>query len=233
LNTGSTLISTSNPGQRPNAFFVEQPPSLTLATHFHAANQFQVFVHGSGRLGKHEIAPVTVHYTNAFSPYGPINSLADGLCYFTFRDDYDPGARFLPEAIVELQKTKRRYATSKPLDAPKDRPITTEQRIDMIPLAEDGMGAIRVDAPNKATMLTRMDPAHNDRFILVLTGEIDCGDTVIGPRDCIFLARDEAPLVTARDGGASLLLLQFPNTGPWKPDGVARRQTVPRKEIAG
>jgi hypothetical protein len=215
----STLISTSNPGQRPNAFLVEQPPSSTLATHFHTANQFQVFVHGSGRLGRHKIAPVTVHYTNAFSPYGPINSLADGLHYYTFRDDYDPGARFLPEAILDLQKTKRRYATSVPLGVPLERPITTERRFDMIPLAEDGVAAIRVDAPSGATVMTEMGSAHSDRYILVLTGEIDCTDAVVGARACIFLAQDEAPSVTARDGGACFLLLQFPKTGPWKPDG--------------
>src|SRR3546814_2583395 len=53
---------------------------------------------------------VSVHYANAHTPYGPIRAEAEGLHYFTLRDDFDPGARFMPGARPELKPVRRRHA---------------------------------------------------------------------------------------------------------------------------
>src|SRR5918997_5705706 len=52
----------------PMAFLVEQSAGSTVQAHFHAANQFQVVVAGRGMLGRHEVAPICVHYTNVHRP---------------------------------------------------------------------------------------------------------------------------------------------------------------------
>src|SRR3954464_12357154 len=65
----------------PMAFLVEQPPGSVVQTHFHEANQFQLVVGGSGTLGKHAVQPIAVHYSNAFSAYGPITAGEEGLQY--------------------------------------------------------------------------------------------------------------------------------------------------------
>src|SRR6185369_6237393 len=54
----------------PNAYLVCQQPGAALHPHFHQADQFQVFVAGSGRIGKHPVSAVTVHFAAAHSPYG-------------------------------------------------------------------------------------------------------------------------------------------------------------------
>src|SRR5919199_2365261 len=80
----------------PMAFLVEQSAGSTVQAHFHAANQFQVVIGGSGMLGRHAVAPISVHYVNAFSAYGPLRAGETGLHYFTLRNGYDPGARYVP-----------------------------------------------------------------------------------------------------------------------------------------
>ncbi len=53
---------------------------------------------GSGRLGLHDIASVAVHYTDAYSAYGPIVAADDGVSWFTLRNAWDPGARYMPDS---------------------------------------------------------------------------------------------------------------------------------------
>ena len=73
----------------PTCYLVEQEPS------FHRANQFQVIVSGRGKLGREPVSALAVHYAGAYTPYGPIVSEADGIDYFTIRDAFDPGARWM------------------------------------------------------------------------------------------------------------------------------------------
>lgn len=208
----STFISASGGemDRRPNGFLVEQEGNSEIQPHFHKSNQFQVFVHGEGHLGKHKIAPVTVHYTNADSPYGPLLSGENGLHYYTLRDDYDAGARFIPGAISELRKGNRRYATSDPAPAPDPVAIERIERTSMIPYEPDGLGALRVDAPSGAMIETTIGPTINDRYLLVLAGAIDAKGQHLSSGSCIFIPRDEVPTISVPVGGSSLLLMQFP-----------------------
>src|SRR4051794_28988985 len=81
------------------AFLVEQDPGSTANAHYHCQDQFQLVVHGGGTLGLHEFGPVTVHFTGAHTAYGPIRALDDeGVWYFTLRNGFDPGARFMSMA---------------------------------------------------------------------------------------------------------------------------------------
>src|ERR1700709_2921563 len=84
----------------PMAFLVEQDPGSTANAHYHQQDQFQLVVNGHATLGLHEVRPVTVHFTGAHTAYGPIRASAEeGGWYFTLRNGFDPGRRFitLPE----------------------------------------------------------------------------------------------------------------------------------------
>jgi hypothetical protein len=80
----------------PMAFLVEQSAETVVQAHFHQANQWQVVVGGGGMLGRHAVEPVAVHYTNAFSSYGPLTAGPRGLHYFTLRNGYDPAPATCP-----------------------------------------------------------------------------------------------------------------------------------------
>jgi len=56
----------------PMAFLVEMGPGAVTRPHFHQADQFQVVVAGRGMLGDREFSDGAVHYTDAYSAYGPI-----------------------------------------------------------------------------------------------------------------------------------------------------------------
>src|SRR5476649_941536 len=79
----------------PQAFLVESEGERLARAHFHTVDQWQIFVGGNGKMGKHDVAPVTIHYANAFTPYGPLNPGPQGLAYMTLRPKYDPGAQYL------------------------------------------------------------------------------------------------------------------------------------------
>jgi hypothetical protein len=108
----------------PMAFLVEQDPGGTANAHFHRQDQFQLVVGGYGMLGRHEVRPVTVHFTGAHTAYGPIRASEDeGVAYFTLRNGFDPGARFMtiPENRVALRTIpgrRHRESVAGPLGNP-------------------------------------------------------------------------------------------------------------------
>ena len=98
----------------PMAFLVEQSAGSTVQAHFHAANQFQVVVAGRGMLGRHEVAPICVHYTNAFNSYGPICAGGEGLNYFTLRKGYGGKTVLTGTGKLDLQVPRDRLASFDP-----------------------------------------------------------------------------------------------------------------------
>ena len=97
-------IGNSHKNQRgPQAFLVElEKPGHIIKPHFHHVDQFQIVVDGGGTLGKHELQPVTVHYTDSFTPYGPIVAGDEGLKFFNFRPCADVGAEYMPGSRERL-----------------------------------------------------------------------------------------------------------------------------------
>ncbi len=142
----------------PMAFLVEQDPGSTAQAHYHQQDQFQLVVGGHGTMGTHAIRPVTVHFTGAHTAYGPIKASADeGVWYFTLRNGFDPGAKFMtmPENRVALRTVKgrrHREAVAGPLEAPT---APTETLLGPEP---DGMCAWRFALPAGAAV-TGSDPA--------------------------------------------------------------------------
>jgi hypothetical protein len=197
----------------PMAFLVEQPPGSVVASHFHEANQFQIVVAGDGRLGSHPVEPVAVHYSNAFSAYGPITAGPDGLQYFTLRNGYDRGARYLPGAREEMRGVRRRFrdAFAEPV-APEAAVPEDASAAVLIPEAADGMGAWRHRLPPGA-VLAGLDPASGDgQFWVVTGGSLRTAEgEVLSPMSCAFVAPDEPPFAaTAGEAGLDVVLVQFP-----------------------
>ena len=83
---------------RPQVFLVEMRPGETILPHYHAVDQFQIFVAGSGSLVRNQAAnPVTVHYVDHHTGYGPVSAGAQGLSYFALRPKTDSGPVYLHE----------------------------------------------------------------------------------------------------------------------------------------
>ena len=178
----------------PVAFLVEQDPGTTVAAHFHQADQFQLIVAGGGTLGRHEVAPGTVHFVAAHSAYGPIRAGAAGLSYFTLRNGWDPGARYMPGARGELPRGRsHREASGGAIDA-----------------APDGLVATPAALQPGAAM-TGPAPEDGESFWVVLDGSLILDGQRLGPRSCVFLAAGEQrPEARAGEAGARVMAMRFP-----------------------
>ncbi len=189
----------------PVAFLVEQDPGMTVSAHFHQSDQFQVMVQGGGRLGTHDVHPVAVHFSGAFSAYGPIRAGAEGLHYFTLRNGWDPGARYMPGARADLPRVRRhREAVAGPLS------VGTGFETVLGP-EPDGLAAWRWRLSNGAR-LDGPDPAGGrGQFWLVLDGALERDGELFGRHSCVFVGPDEPGLAAAAGaGGLDVLAVQFP-----------------------
>ncbi len=55
----------------PQAGMARKPEGYVTGAHFHDAAQFQLLLEGSAKFPKHQLAPISVHYSDANTPYGP------------------------------------------------------------------------------------------------------------------------------------------------------------------
>lgn len=191
----------------PVAFLVEQDPGVTVHAHFHQADQFQVMIEGAGRLGTHDVEPISVHFGAAFSPYGPIRAGAAGLHYFTLRNGWDPGARYMPGARSELPRPRpyRMALSQLPLDD------AAPGRSTVLGPEPDGLGAWRWHLREGEAFQGPGPAAGRGQFWLVIDGRLEC-DAILGRKSCLFV-RPEEPALGGRagTGGLDILALQFPS----------------------
>jgi hypothetical protein len=181
----------------PMAFLVEQDPGAVVGAHYHQADQFQIVVAGSGRLGIHDVAAGAVHYAGAWSAYGPLSAGAAGLSYFTLRNGWDPGARYMevPANRADLRA----------------RPRGHREVVGHLPQAPDGLWAetFRLAA---GEALAGPAPARGfGQFWIVLRGSLRHDAATLGPRSCVFIAPEDAPMHgCAGSEGLEAVAVQFP-----------------------
>ena len=195
----------------PMAFLVEQDPGSTANAHYHQQDQFQLVVGGHGTLGLHEIRPVTVHFTGAHTAYGPIKAgPQDGVWYFTLRNGFDPGARFMTigdnrSALRTVPNRKHRESVAGPLEAPT---APTQTLLGPDP---DGMTAWRYTLQPGETV-TGPDPAHGrGQYWVVTAGTLLHAEEALPKMSCAFVYPDE-PAFQARAGSEAteVIAMQFP-----------------------
>jgi hypothetical protein len=195
----------------PMAFLVEQDPGSTASAHYHQQDQFQLVVGGHGTMGLHEIRPVTVHFTGAHTAYGPIKASQDeGVWYFTLRNGFDPGARFMtmPEnrkALRTIPGRTHRESVAGPLLPPT---TPTETLLGPDP---DGMTAWRYNlGPHQS--VTGPEPTNSrGQYWVVINGSLTHSAETLPRLSCAFVYPDDAAFqASAGPDGAELIAMQFP-----------------------
>ena len=219
--------NTLQPGQTPPAagtlypmaFLVEKEPHAVTRPHFHEADQYQVIVQGGGRLGTHSVGTVAVHYTDAWSAYGPIVAADEGISWFTLRNAWDSGARYMPAAREQLRAARvrnfqHREATSppQPVASVTDLAHGGVSCTAVIARTPDGMATWRCRLPPGASVAGPDPSTGGGQFWIVLSGSAaTSGAAFLPANSCIFVGPQDGALgVTAGDGGAETLCLQFP-----------------------
>ncbi|MBO9354443.1 hypothetical protein GG851_10585 [Bordetella petrii] len=156
----------------PQALIARQARGWTLPVHFHMQHQFQVVLRGQGTLGKHLLAPGSVHYASPQSAYGPIVAGDDGLDYFTLRVLTDKGAWYMPESrkFMKMGMFKEQKAGA------ALRAAAAQGWHVLIPHRNDGLGAWAwVGEPGIKHALA--EPiSQSGRFYVAVRGSYSLGD---------------------------------------------------------
>ncbi|HTI82642.1 MAG TPA: hypothetical protein VL614_19485 [Acetobacteraceae bacterium] len=204
----------------PMAFLVEKEPHAVVKPHFHQADQYQVVVQGGGRLGTHDVGTVAVHYTDAWSAYGPIVAADEGISWFTLRNAWDSGARYMPAARDQLRAARQqsfahREATAPPMPALAAAELARTKKLGCATVLEqtaDGMASWRYRLPGGVSLRGSAPSEGGGQFWIVLSGAASVADSADLPvNSCLFVGPDDRPLTAlAGVGGAELLCVQFP-----------------------
>jgi hypothetical protein len=209
----------------PQLLLVEQPvPGSTILPHYHSTDQFQIFLDGSGKLGKHDINPVSIHYTNRYTGYGPIVAGPSGVSYYVLRPEFDQlvtGQYLHVPELREKLKRQRGRKRSIVVDAVAVKTLDELSRLGT-PVSErvidaesdehdPGMFA-DVLSMGPAMSYTGPDPATGGgQVFLVLQGSMRCNDAVYTLRSGLALTREEkAVTLMSGDTGVQALVLQYP-----------------------
>ena len=161
-----------------------------------------------------------MHYTDAWSAYGPIVAADEGIAWFTLRNAWDSGARYMPTAREQLraaraQNLQHREATAPPMPVASAADLARTDRLScatVIAQTPDGMATWRYRLPAGASV-SGPDPREGGgQFWIVLSGAASAGGSaLLPPNSCVFVAPDDGSLtVTAGVAGAEAMCLQFP-----------------------
>lgn len=203
-------------GTSPGAqvFVVEQSPNSISCAHFHPVDQFQVVVAGGGQLGRHDIAPYTVHYSNPYTGYGPIVAGSEGISYVTLRRVADMHPPFyLPDAKVHLKPGERlnlsseRFVPGEPgkLELAACEPVITPR--------PDGVGAWLLRVPAHSVAAAPGEGNGGGQFRLVIAGAMKTEGELLPRLGCAFTGPDESGReIAAGPEGVEVLVMQFSGT---------------------
>ena len=216
----------ANDDGRPQGFLVHQPPNAVTPAHFHEPNQFQVFVSGNGRMGAAPAKPLTVQYANGHTPYGPIVAGEEGVQYFTLRQRWDPGAKYLPAARDLLRKGNQRTRLKGgiPVADVAERAARTSPVVETIMKEEaDGLAAwIWRFGPGAKAVLPEPDKGGG-QYLIVAAGTLVSEAAPLDRLSTVYITPEEqAYTVKAGEDGLDLLVLQFPRLGEAISGGASR-----------
>jgi hypothetical protein len=203
-----------DPGLSPTVYLVEQGPHISLRTHFHRNNQFQLFVRGDGVIGKHALRALTVHYAGAYSGYGPVVAGPQGLAYFTLRSVFETGSLTMVQHADQMKRGPKRQLHSEPVPVESETELAarTEPAVqDLIPFEADGVGARLYTLPT-GTIQTGVDPTGSEgHFFVVIAGSMYVQERAVKDWGSVFVQAMEKPLIfVAGDGGVQVVCLQLP-----------------------
>lgn len=187
-------------------------PSGKIRPHFHAVDQFQVVVAGGGHMGNHGLHPISVHYTDAYTPYGPILAGPKGISFFTLRARTDGTSIYnMPESRHEIKgRSGREVIFETEVKAPETlyrNDVAVEQ-----PFAphNDGLAAWVIRAGPKM-QVSAPSPKGGGQIALIVSGDAQHGEKQMPLWSCISLTPGDPPLhLTAGASGMEALILQFP-----------------------
>jgi len=218
------FVATPETPAAPSAFLAQYGPGDKSTAHYHAVDQFQILVKGSGHLGRHEVSPYYLHFSRAYTPYGPLHADAEtGWTFMTLRTRYDAGAQRLPGALEKLKQIADRkpwQVTTQAIFPDQNGAITYADMPEI--RDEQGLSACAFTmAPNAITLAPV--PSNGDgQYIVALDGSVLHDGSEKKAMTVIFVKPDEPAFeIKAGPGGLKGVILNFPRVAPRAADAPA------------
>jgi hypothetical protein len=209
------------PGTRaPQAFLIEYAAGRVLRTHFHDVDEFQLVVAGSGTLGRHALAPMSVHFARAFTGYGPIVAGPQGLSFLTLRAQRDSaGPQLLPDKREALLQVPGRLPWQACDQAQLAYPTESgTEEVTVTALAQltglSGLGADAVHVPEGVPYRVAPAAVGDGCYAVLVEGSLHAGARRVNAPALAFIAPggECLPLLGGAQG-AHLLVFAFPHAG--------------------
>ncbi|MFC6337579.1 hypothetical protein GIR22_23575 [Pseudomonas sp. CCM 7891] len=211
------------PAKDLQAFRIDMSANMQLDGHFHIVDQFQIFIAGSGTIGRHNASMVTAHYADHHTGYGPLIAGDQGMSYLTLRSKTDAGLVKLstPNVREQLKPTKRRHRVSShvvlsipPVLAHIEAPI-----IHTVMEEKDGDDGMTVKVVRLGANMETSAPAPANTggyYIIVMNGSIVHQGDAYEPWSLLWVCHDdEAPMLRSGEKGAEVMISVFPYWDEW------------------
>jgi len=204
----------------PQATMSDLNPNEAVVPHFHGTTQFQLFVAGSGTIGKSGVLqPLMLQYKDHHTAYGPVVAGPQGLTFMAVRIKtgvsapvylHEPGYR------DKLQPSKRRNWMSAPIGLSTEPVLQYRKDVEWAPLFDaakiDDEMAAHVLRLGAGMVALGPDPKQaGGYYVFVANGSL-AKDGQELPRWSMVVVESNEPGFEIRAGSAGLeaLILQFP-----------------------
>jgi rubredoxin len=183
------------------------------AAHFHQVDQFQVIMDGSGDFGRHPVKPYCVHFSRAYTPYGPLQAdRKTGWAFMVLRSRFDPGAQRFPQSLEKLKQVpnRRPWQVTTDVSFPERKSAVNVQEIPGI-RDDQGLFTKTIAMAGNARMMAP-DPAAGDgQYVVAVKGSlVHEGKERVAPA-VVFTRRDEPAFeIVAGAQGLEAIILNFP-----------------------
>lgn len=216
------LGSHTDAGPGEQAYLVQQEAE-ELRAHFHEVDQFQVVTGGEGTIGRHRAVAGVLHYTDAFTAYGPIRTDA-GVSYLTLRRDPTTGLNYMPE---ERERRRRLAGRGEHFT------VVVDERVVLgggpVELARTGRGARAYGVRLSPGEPLRLDaaPAGRAGYVVVLAGTLRTGDRALPAGSLVSfedVGETTGVLTSSHEAATELAVLLFAPGGDVLDGDASRRR---------
>lgn len=211
------------PAKDLQAFRIDMSAHMELESHFHIVDQFQIFMAGSGTIGRDSVRMITAHYADHHTGYGPLIAGPQGMSYLTLRSKTDAGLVKLSTPNIRdlIKPTKRRHRVSSqvtlsipPVMAHLEEPIV--ETVMEEKEGDEGMTVKVVRLGAGAEIAAPATEGTGGYYIIVMNGSLLHQGETLEPWSLVWVSHtDVPPMLKAGDSGVEVMVSVFPVWDEW------------------
>jgi hypothetical protein len=188
---------------------VTQPPDYTTGAHFHDVDQYQIFLGAPGAVFQRTpLDQVLVHYSDAYSTYGPFSTSTEPMRFLTFRSKATRFIGYMPQDRDKLIRRGRRNIHMK-VDVASSRelaPGTTEIET-LFPTQDDLVAAFCLKAGPQGIVKYPDRPVWSSGWLCIVDGDVNVGGVSYGCGSVGRLDPNNPPLALQATDTSSFCVL--------------------------